>query len=117
VLDDSKSNNPIFIDHRKNKIDAIHRLKDFFDKRREIRTKSILAQEGESLRLTIGRVFYLSFCILFDILILPEILFYFDKSVFAWFIFGVILTFFIYIQKNFYEKNFTTDFREINFNQ
>ena len=45
---------------------ALERIKAAADQRRHDRAQKILAQEGESLAITIGRVVYVSACMLFD---------------------------------------------------
>jgi len=81
---------------------AFSRLKSTADRRRHYRVSSILSQEDESIFKTIGRIFFLSTCIIFDGLILPEIIIQLGKTVFAWAIFGIILSLTIFLQRKIY---------------
>ena len=63
---------------------AFWRLKRASDEWREDRVKRVLAQEGESPLRTLGRVLYVSACVLFDGLILTEIPVRMGKTTFSW---------------------------------
>ena len=106
---------PDFIDKTEESEAAFWRLKRAADRRRENRIKSVLAQEGEPLLRTLGRSLYISGCILFDGLVLTEILFVTGKTVLSWAIFGTLLGFAIVFQKEIYDKWFSVDISEIDF--
>ncbi|MFL2956883.1 MAG: hypothetical protein CND29_04055 [Marine Group II euryarchaeote MED-G36] len=101
----------LFIDNRKNSESAFWRLKRAADARREARVRSILAQEGERLSITLGRAIYISFCILFNFLILAEIIFLFDEYLLGIFAFGIALGFAVIFQKNLYDNIFAIDMK------
>ncbi len=88
---------------------ALKRLAQKADSRRRASRDRILAQEGESLFTTVGRVVYLSGCILFDGLVLTEIIVRLAGTVFAWSAFFVVLGCAIMIQRNLYAKWFALD--------
>jgi hypothetical protein len=96
-----------FIDNKSNSESAFWRLKKASDERRDFRINKILAQENESLFTTLGRMLYISSCMLFDILVLGEIILYFENYYTGVLIFGAILTLAILIQKNIYGRLFS----------
>ena len=98
-----------YLTRREQKEGALRRLKQAFDTNRRVRKDKILAQEGESLVKTIGRMVYVSACILFDGLVLTEIIVRLDRTVFAWFVFAVVLGFAIVVQRNQYDEWFAVD--------
>ncbi len=52
---------------------AFWRLKEASDEWREERIKRVLAQEGESILITLGRVIFITVCILIDGVVLTEV--------------------------------------------
>jgi len=108
---------PLFIDKKEDSEAAFWRLKRAADTWRENRIKGVLAQEGESLRLTFGRALYLCGCILFDGLILTEVIFLGERSAVSWALFGALLGFAIIFQKEIYDKLFAVDISQIDFDQ
>jgi hypothetical protein len=105
----------LFFDIREEREAAIWRLKRAADRSRETRTKKILAQEGEGLLITFGRVVYLSACIMFDGLILLEIPIRSGRAVWAWVLYGILLGIAVVIQKSIYERWFDVDISQIDF--
>ena len=71
---------PEFIDKKEEAEAAFWRLKRAADLWRENRVKRVLAQEGESIFRTLGRVLYVITCILFDGLILMELPIYLERT-------------------------------------
>ena len=82
---------PEFIDKREEAEAAFWRLKRAADLWRENRVKRVLAQEGESIFRTFGRVLYIITCILFDGLILIELPIYLQRTAVAWTLYILIL--------------------------
>ena len=91
------------VEHRER---AFSRLKSAADKRREYRVNSILSQEGEGITKTLGRILFLSACIIFDGLILTEIIVYLGRTIIAWLLFGIILAAAIFLQSRLYSAWF-----------
>ena len=112
-----ESDNPPFYDSRKEAESSFWRLKKAADTSRENRVKRVLAQEEESLLSTLGRVTYISACILFDGLILTEIPVRMGKTAFSWIIFLIILWSAIRIQSKLYDKWFAIDISQIDFDR
>ena len=106
---------PEFIDKREEAEAAFWRLKRAADLWRENRVKRVLAQEGESIFRTVGRVMYVITCILFDGLILIELAIYFDRTAVAWTLYILILIFAVRFQYEFYKKWFEVDISQIEF--
>ena len=79
--------------------------------------KRVMAQEEESLLATLGRVTYISACILFDGLILTEIPVRMGKTAFSWIIFLILLWAAIRIQRRLYDNWFSVDISQIDFDQ
>lgn len=96
---------------------ALSRLKQASDSSRRARTDRILAQEGESLAKTLGRVAYVSACVLLDGLVLAEIVVAMGRTAFAWLVFGVVLGFAIVVQRRLYDEWFAVDISQLNSNQ
>ncbi len=96
---------------------AFWRLKKASDKSREERVKRVLAQEGEGLLTTFGRVVYISVCILFDGLVLMEIPVSMGKTLVAWSLYVVLLVVAIKLQRDLYDKWFDIDISEMDFDQ
>jgi len=96
---------------------AFWRLKKASDEWRENRVKRVLAQEGESFLTTLGRVLYLSSCILFDGLVLTQIPVNMGKTTLSWVIFVFILVPVIKFQREYYDRRFSVDITQIDFDQ
>jgi hypothetical protein len=105
-----------FIDKKAGRDAAFWRLKRASDKRRHKRVQSIVGQQSEGWRVTLGRPLYLCLCILFDGLILTEIPIRLGKSMFSWILFGVILGYIIIIQKQYYDEWFDVDLTDLDVN-
>ena len=96
---------------------AFWRLKKASDKSREERVKRVLAQEGEGLLTTSGRVVYISACILLDGVFLMEIPVSMGKTLAAWTLYVVLLVAAIKLQRDLYSKWFDVDISEMDFDQ
>jgi len=96
---------------------AFWRLKRASDEWREDRVKRVLAQEGESLLRTLGRVLYVSACVLFDGLILTEIPVRMGKTTFSWLLLAALLVLAIKYQREYYGRWFYVDTDKIDFSQ
>lgn len=94
---------------------AFWRLKRASDRWRENRVKRVMAQEGEGILTTIGRVLYLTICILFDGVVMMEIPVGLGKTSAAWALYVVLLVLAIKYQREFYDKWFTVDISQIHF--
>ena len=110
-------NPPPMFDKKEEAEAAFWRLKKASDKSREERVKRVLAQESEGILTTLGRVMYISTCILFDGLVLMEIPVSMGKTLVAWSLYTVLLVAAIKLQYNLYEKWFDVDISEMDFNQ
>ena len=108
---------PPFFDIREERRGSFWRLKDAADARREKRVKRVLAQEGEGLLITLGRVAYLSCCVLFDGLILTELPVSMGKTCWAWIIYFAVLSAVIGVQRHLYGLWFEVDISQIEFEQ
>lgn len=106
---------PEFIDKREEAEAAFWRLKRAADLWRENRVKRVLAQEGESIFRTLGRVLYVITCILFDGLILIELPIYLQRTAVAWTLYILILIFVVRIQYQYYKKWLDVDISQIKF--
>ena len=106
---------PEFIHKKEEAEAAFWRLKRAADLWRENRVKRVLAQEGESIFRTVGRVMYVITCILFDGLILIELPIYFARTAVAWTLYILILIFAVRFQYEFYKKWFEVDISQIEF--
>ena len=106
---------PEFIDKEEEAEAAFWRLKRAADLWRENRVKRILAQEGESIFRTLGRVLYIISCIIFDGLILIELPIYMGRSAAAWTIYILLLIFAVRLQYEYYKKWFDVDISQIEF--
>ena len=104
-----------FIDKEEEAEAAFWRLKRAADLWRENRVKRILAQEGESIFRTLGRVLYIISCIIFDGLILIELPIYMGRSAAAWTIYILLLIFAVRLQYEYYKKWFEVDISQIEF--
>ena len=94
---------------------AFWRLKRAADAWREKRVKRVLAQEGESVFRTFGRVLYVGLCIIFDGLILIELPILMGRSAVAWTLYIILLIFVVRLQNDFYKKRFEVDISQIEF--
>ena len=110
-------NPPPMFDKKEEAEAAFWRLKKASDKSREERVKRVLAQESEGMLTTLGRVVYISACILFDGLVLMEIPVSMGKTLVAWTLYTVLLVAAIKLQYNLYEKWFDVDISEMDFDQ
>ena len=110
-------NPPPMFDKKEEAEAAFWRLKKASDKSREERVKRVLAQESEGILTTLGRVVYISACILFDGLVLMEIPVSMGKTLVAWTLYTVLLVVAIKLQYNLYEKWFDVDISEMDFDQ
>ena len=115
-LGDDNPSIPIF-DKSAEQEAAFWRLKRASDEWRENRVKRVLAQEGESLLTTLGRVLYISSCILFDGLVLIQIPVNMGKTSLSWVIFVIILVPVINFQREYYDRWFSVDITQIDFDQ
>ncbi len=106
---------PKFIDKEEEAEAAFWRLKRAADLWRENRVKRILAQEGESVFRSVGRVLYIISCIIFDGLILIELPIYMGRSAAAWTIYILLLIFAVRLQYDYYKKWFEVDISQIEF--
>lgn len=114
---DDESETPPFYDRREEAESSFWRLKKASDDSRENRVKAVLAQEEESLLATLGRVAYISVCILFDGIILTEIPVRMGKTAFSWIIFLIILWAAIRIQRQIYDNWLAIDISQIDFDR
>ena len=110
-------NAPPMFDKKEEAEAAFWRLKKASDKSREERVKRVLAQEGEGLLTTFGRVVYISACILFDGLVLTEIPVSMGRTLAAWSLYVVLLVAAIKLQRDLYDKWFDVNISEMDFNQ
>jgi len=110
-------NSPPMFDKKEEAEAAFWRLKKASDKSREERVKRVLAQEGEGLLTTFGRVVYISACILFDGLVLMEIPVSMGRTLAAWSLYVVLLVVAIKLQRDLYEKWFDVDISQMDFDQ
>jgi len=106
---------PPFYDPREGAESSFWRLKKAADLSRDNRLKRVMAQEEESLLATLGRVTYISACILFDGLILTEIPVRMGKTAFSWILFLFLLWGAIRIQRRLYDNWFGVDISQIEF--
>ncbi len=114
---DGGTEKPPFYDSREEAESSFWRLKKASDASRENRVKTVLAQEEESLTTTLGRVAYISVCILFDGLILTEIPVGMGKTAFSWIFFLIILWVVIRFQRQLYDNWFAIDISQIDFDR
>ncbi len=101
--------NEAFLSRGEQRQRALERIKAAADQRRHDRAQRILAQEGESLAITIGRVVYVSACMLFDGLILTEIIVYLGRTASAWAAFFLVLALAVKLQLSLYDRFFSVD--------
>ena len=106
---------PEFIDKKEESEAAFWRLKRAADLWRENRVKRVLAQEGESIFRTLGRILYVILCFIFDGLILIELPIIMGRSAVAWTIYILLLIFVVRFQHEYYKKWFEVDISQIEF--
>ena len=106
-----------FIDKDQESEAAFWRLKRAADRWRENRVKRVMAQEGESIFLTLGRVVYAVLCIIFDGLILVELPIMMGRTAASWALYMVLLILVVRVQYDFYQKWFSVDISQIDFDQ
>ena len=117
-VDSERLENPPPMSDKKEEAEAAFwRLKKASDKSREERVKRVLAQEGEGLLTTSGRVVYISACILFDGLVLMEIPVSMGRTLAAWSLYVVLLVVAIKLQRDLYDKWFDVDISQMDFDQ
>tara|TARA_Y100000588_G_scaffold71966_1_gene74197 strand:- start:7707 stop:8060 length:354 start_codon:yes stop_codon:yes gene_type:complete len=104
-----------FLDKKKESEASFWRLKKSLDKWREDRVKRVLAQEGESVWMTIGRPLYISGCVLFDGPVMLEIVRLGDRETWAWMAYITALYFAIKLQMRTYDKIFSVDISQVSF--
>ncbi len=117
VESETDENAPPMFDNKEEAEAAFWRLKKASDKSREERVKRVLAQESEGILTTLGRVVYISACILFDGLVLMEIPVSMGKTLVAWSLYVVLLVAAIKLQYDLYGKWFNVDISEMDFDQ
>ena len=115
--DGSETTSPPMFDKKEETEAAFWRLKKASDKSREERVKRVLAQEGEGILTTLGRVVYISACMLFDGLVLLEIPVSMGRTLAAWSLYVVLLVVAIKLQRDLYEKWFDVDISQMDFDQ
>ena len=115
--DRSETTPPPMFDKKEEAEAAFWRLKKASDKSREERVKRVLAQEGEGLLTTLGRVVYISACMLFDGVLLLEIPVSMGRTLAAWSLYVVLRVVVIKLQRDLYEKWFYVDISQMDFDQ
>jgi len=105
-----------FIDKKSQREDSFWRLKRASDKQRHKRVQSIVSQQSEGLKMTLGRPLYLTLCILFDGLVITEIPIRLGRTMPSWLLFGVILGYVIILQKQYYDEWFDVDLTGLDMN-
>ena len=115
--DGSETTSPPMFDKKEETEAAFWRLKKASDKSREERVKRVLAQDGEGILTTLGRVVYISACMLFDGLVLLEIPVSMGRTLAAWSLYVVLLVVAIKLQRDLYEKWFDVDISQMDFDQ
>ena len=115
--DGSETTPPPIFDNKEEAEAAFWRLKKASDKSREERVKRVLAQEGEGLLTTLGRVVYISACMLFDGVLLLEVPVSMGRTLAAWSLYVVLLVFAIKLQRDLYKKWFDVDISQMDFDQ
>ncbi len=108
---------PPMFDKKEEAEAAFWRLKKASDEWREERVKRVLAQEGEGILTTLGRVTYISVCILFDGVVLVQVPVSMGRTLAAWSLFVVLLVATIKLQRDLYEKWFDVDISQIDFDR
>lgn len=106
---------PPFFDKREEAEASFWRLKKASDKWREDRVKRVLAQEGEGLFTTLGRMIFVSSCIFFDFIVMIQIPVSLGKTTLSWAIYVTLLVMAIKYQREFYDNWFKIDISQIHF--
>ena len=115
--DGSEATPPPMFDKKEEVEAAFWRMKKASDEWREERVKRVLAQEGESILTTLGRVVYISTCMLFDGVVLLEVPVSMGRTLAAWSLYVVLLVVAIKLQRDLYEKWFDVDISQMDFDQ
>ena len=115
--DGSEATPPPMFDKKEEAEAAFCRRKKASDEWREERVKRVLAQEGEGLLTTLGRVVYISACMLFDSVVLLEVPVSMGRTLAAWSLYVVLLVVAIKLQRDLYEKWFDVDISQMDFDQ
>ena len=115
--DGSEATPPPMFDKKEEAEAAFRRMKKASDEWREERVKRVLAQEGEGLLTTLGRVVYISACMLFDSVVLLEVPVSMGRTLAAWSLYVVLLVVAIKLQRDLYEKWFDVDISQMDFDQ
>ena len=108
---------PPMFDKKEETEAAFWRLKKASDRSREERVKRVLAQESEGLLTTLGRVTYISVCIVFDGVLLMGIPVSMGRTLAAWSLYVVLLVAAIKLQYDLYGKWFDVDISQMDFDQ
>ena len=115
--DGTEPSPPPMFDKKEEAEAAFWRLKKASDEWREERVKRVLAQEGEGILTTLGRVVYISACILFDGLVLTQVPVSMGRTLAAWILYTVLLVAAIKLQRDLYERWFDLDISQIDFDR
>ena len=113
--DGSETTPPPMFDKKEEAEAAFWRMKKASDEWREERVKRVMAQEGEGILTTLGRVVYISACILFDGVVLLEVPASMGRTLAAWSLYVVLLVVAIKLQRDLYEKWFDVDISQMDF--
>ena len=116
-LDGNEPVPPPMLDKKEEAEAAFWRMKKASDEWREERVKRVMAQEGEGILTTLGRVTYISVCILFDGVVLVQVPVSMGRTLAAWSLFVVLLVATIKLQRDLYEKWFDIDISQMDFDQ
>ena len=116
-LDGNEPVPPPMLDKKEETEAAFWRMKKASDEWREERVKRVMAQEGEGILTTLGRVVYISACILFDGVVLLEVPVSMGRTLAAWSLYVVLLVVAIKLQRDLYEKWFDIDISQMDFDQ
>ena len=108
---------PPMFDKKEEAEAAFWRLKKASDQWREERVKRVLVQEAEGILTTLGRVVYISACILFDGLVLTQVPVSMGRTLAAWILYTVLLVAAIKLQRDLYERWFDLDISQIDFDR
>lgn len=108
---------PAILSKREESEAAFWRLKRASDKWRENRVKRVLAQEGEGILTTFGRMFYVCACLIFDGPVMMQIPVSLGKSTGSWILYVVLLVVAINYQREFYDRWFSVDLTQIDFDR
>ena len=117
VDSEGPDNAPPIFDKKEETEAAFWRLKKASDKSREERVKRVLAQESEGLLTTLGRVTFISACIVFDGVFLMGIPISMGRTLAAWSLYAVLLVAAIKLQYDLYGKWFDVDISQMDFDQ